>query len=1240
MTGKSPKLGRSTLLITSLLGLFFLPAVGFALGVIDSNSPGSVQFLPQSKERGNDAAVETVDPQNGDLWVKQKDVVMKGSGGLDLTVWRTYSMMRASAAMTATLTGSYRWAQLGPGWSIEVAPKLRVDNVWFFAVSFDRTFAHYRRNLLVELCTTTGSHADFSASTTKLISNGALPVIEYPDGSVESIYGIGNHEARTKSNWKIQCLNNNVTATSPSGVTYDYGEISERRIGTRFLNDDDAGAASDASFIPPRSETYMVAKTATDLNGNQLAFSYISFGTPIPPWTMPDRATVPNVQYLGSADLSWLEHPATLLSKVVASDGRVLDFLYDSATGRLSQISNNQGLTIAYGHQAPDSQNSRALTSVTYNTGEIWKYDYHPGPYTGGDYGGIMSTDTPTISARKIRSITYPSGGVSSIAYTFTTHQVGVHQGNGSYTLTSSGERVLSRSLSTGEIWTYEYQKGTLGEYDVTKINGPEGQTTLKYIGPSYKASTDSPLNTPAEETVWSIGGLKEKTDPLGNVTSYAWQPRTITAGKDVVVDLGYAMDTEIRASDLQVKTEVRDGATYVSQYSDYDAYGNPGTRVETGPNGETRTTTYTYFNDPTKWILGKVASETSPGKSLTRTFDANGNVLTEARDGVTTSFTYDSQGNMASKTTPSGGVYTYSNYKLGVAQSETRPENITITRIVDDAGNVTSQTNGEGHTTLYTYDGLNRVTSIAPPVGNPKTIVYTPTSKTSTRGPLIETTQYDPFGRIGSITQAGITRTFTYDGLNRKTFESNPGATTGTSYQYDALNRLTRQTNADNTFQTYSYGPATTSVTDERGNLTTYSYRSYGDPNQHLLMAITAPEVSANVTIERGANDLMTSVTQAGLTRTYGYDSHNYLVSVSNPETGVTAYGRDIAGNMTSKQVGTSGVTQYTYDTLDRLISTTYPGATPAVTNAYNKNGKLLSSSSAGGNRTFAYDASDNLVQDSLALDGLVFTTQFAYDGNDSLNSITYPHSARVVNYAPDALGRPTSISGYVSDVKYWPSGLIQSITYNNGTVSSYGQDSRLWPASFTTQNASTATTYLNSAYTYDGIGNLVTISDNVDASFNRTLGYDGINRLTSVTGFWGEGSIAYDGGGNLTNQTLGQASLAYTYDANNRLSSVSGLRTDSYGYDVYGNVSSSQSNTYTYDDVPNLTCINCANPATKVEYSYDGLNHRSSVTKASGKVYEMHDSNGKQLIEWDGGTLTEYFYLGDKRVAQQVSP
>lgn len=220
-----------------------------------------------------------------------------------------------------------------------------------------------------------------------------------------------------------------------------------------------------------------------------------------------------------------------------------------------------------------------------------------------------------------------------------------------------------------------------------------------------------------------------------------------------------------------------------------------------------------------------------------------------------------------------------------------------------------------------------------------------------------------------------------------------------------------------------------------------------------------------------------------------------------------------------------------------------------------------------------------------------------------------------------------------------YWPSGLIKQINYANGTVTNYNQNSRLWPSSFSTQNAA-ATKYLNSAYAYDGVGNLTSISDTADTTFNRTLGYDNLNRLTTVNGPWGSGTVAYNGAGNITSQVLGSDSLYYTYDASNRLSGVSGLRTTSYGYDAYGDIVSGMGNTYTYDGAPNLTCFNCGDANSKVEYAYDATHKRARVIKGGVTSYEMHGANGNQLIEYtpsQSNKLVEYIHLGGKRVAQR---
>ncbi len=318
-----------------------------------------------------------------------------------------------------------------------------------------------------------------------------------------------------------------------------------------------------------------------------------------------------------------------------------------------------------------------------------------------------------------------------------------------------------------------------------------------------------------------------------------------------------------------------------------------------------------------------------------------------------------------------------------------------------------------------------------------------------------------------------------------------------------------------------------------------------------------------------------------------------------------------------------------------------TYPGSTPSVSQTYSKTHKLRTVTSSAASRSYGYDANDNLISESVTVDGIAFTTGYAYNGIDQLSSITYPRSGKVVNYAPDVLGRPTQVSGYVSSVSYWPSGQVRQINYANGTVTNYNQNSRLWPSSFSTQKGGAY--YVNSNYSYDGTGNLTSVSDTADSSYNRSLGYDNIDRLTSSSGPWGSGTIAYNGVGNITSQVLGGSNLYYGYDGMNRLNSVSGSRATTYGYDAYGNVAYGSGNTYTYDGVPNLRCVNCSSAANKIEYSYDGTNQRVSVTKAGIKTYEVYGSHGNQLIEYtpsQSNKLVEYIYLGGKRIAQRVTP
>ena len=399
--------------------------------------------------------------------------------------------------------------------------------------------------------------------------------------------------------------------------------------------------------------------------------------------------------------------------------------------------------------------------------------------------------------------------------------------------------------------------------------------------------------------------------------------------------------------------------------------------------------------------------------------------------------------------------------------------------------------------------------------------------------------------------------------------------------------------------------------------------------------MGISSPEQAT--TIGRNDRDLISSVTQGGKTRSYGYNGNYYVTSITDPETGTTTYGRDGMGNMTSRSVGASGATGYTYDGLDRMTQAAYPGGI-TINKTYNGRARLLTVTGGAGDRSYGYDANDNLTSETLAVDTQTLTATYAYNGLDQLDSITYPKSGRTVAYATNVLGRPAQVGSYVTGISYHPSGQVNALTYGNSASATYGQNARLWPTGFI---ASRGSTFVNSTYTYDGTGNLTAISDSVDASLSRGLGYDGIGRLTSASGPWGAGSFAYDGAGNLTSRSYGGVSTTYSYDGSNRLSSMSGQRNATFSYgDAYSNITGDGDNTYAYDGVPNLACVNCADTAKKIEYSYDGTNTRISRKQASVTTYEFYSAKGHLLLEYtptDSDQTVEHLYLGNLRVAQR---
>lgn len=628
------------------------------------------------------------------------------------------------------------------------------------------------------------------------------------------------------------------------------------------------------------------------------------------------------------------------------------------------------------------------------------------------------------------------------------------------------------------------------------------------------------------------------------------------------------------------------------------------------------------------------------------------GLLKSEDRDGVISTYAYHPNGDVASITDSLGRVTAFLNYKRGVPQTEIRAqgmaEEVRIHREVDDRGCITSQTDGEGHKTVYGRDTFCRLTSIKPPkVGSVDTVfTYTLASETSSeihtrsRGNYVETKKFDGFGHLIEHTAGGIKRSWRYNELGLKTFESyphDPGISEplGSVIAYDALGRIKELKHPDSSTVSYTYkasadGLAQTEMKGERGHVIANTYQAFGSPDAGQLVRVETPVGAANLSIKRNVRGQITEVQQGGLTRTYGYDPKYYLTSVTGPEVGVTSYGRDSVGNMISVEVGTTGRTFFDHDALNQIWRTRYPDSTHNVTQEWDRNGRRIRASRNSNTRQWRYDANGNLESESLAIGGHDFVTTYSYDGNDRRTAISYPKKGSTLALNPDSLGRPTTVGGAASKVEYHPTGMIRTLTFGNGVVSTQLPDQRLRPATLAVIKGSNR--IVDMTLNYDVASNLESVSDAANSSNDRVYGYDGIDRLIAVNG----STIAYDGVGNIRQQNFG-GTLDYTYDATrNRVLSTSGTRARTYTYDTRGNITSDGVLAYAYDDSSRLRCAKCT-AADRIDYDYDAMGMRISRTQGGQVVFKVYASNGDLLMDFNPALnqRQEHIYLQGQKIA-----
>jgi len=959
------------------------------------------------------------------------------------------------------------------------------------------------------------------------------------------------------------------------------------------------------------------------------------------------------------------------IDAITASDGRTVTFEYkDIATNavRLWKVTAN-GQTVEYSYTpvVGGPVGSQHLTQVTRPDGLKWNYTYFPdlGLLAGGSHS--------------LQSVTYPHGGQIAYGYQLVRFDpTSPFETTSIYTKNTSGPGIAPGN------WTYYFTPSTgVGAYDYTQVETPNGTEVYAHQGYVTGGSL-----------VWPTGLLVQKViyDSIGNpveAITNTWSSRIISVenywhGRD-------KLDNETAAPVLANRNHWLDGSAVNTVYSNHDAYGNPG-QIDEECNlvgCSDRITVRTYLNDTANWFIGLPLVDTIIGVgSTSRTYYGNGRLKSLDTYGVTTTYEYTPEGDLAKETDARGFSRTYSNYVRGIAEQDSSEvsatKSIVTSRVVNPTGTVATVTDGRGVSKSFTYDGLNRLTSIDYPVNDDVTISYAQGNKTLTRGNYEEQSVLNGFGRTirqdrkDLFSGEVISTATSYDALGRTVFQSYPNSVLGVTTELDVVNRPTRITKGDGTFKQIEYGSFLDQTgtmylgeerhTDERLNVSYRLSQYYGsfDNNVGLINLITDETFTS---VERSALGEVIQTVQGmtdtggianAVTRSYVYDSRRFLESATNPETGTTIFGRDAIGNKISSQVGASAITAFVYDGINRLTDIDYPGGTLDVSLTYDDNSNLVQSVKGDISWIYQYDDNDNLTHEQLTIGGTdsrTYDISYLYSGLDAVSQITYPN-AIVVGYAPDAFGRPTQAGSYALSASYHPNGVLNSVQYGNGvsitnSLNSIQQLDGILAVSPTED-------LVDLMYTYDPVGNVTDIVDHIQPADSITLNYDVNDRMTGAGGRWGTGSFSYSSHGDILSKEVGSTRLAYGYGTSRRLLQLDNLTVPAwtnrttFQYDAYGNLSDKSIRisdvngiillkdfTYLFDDASNLLEVDDLDTAEiERKYQYDANNYRTIEEEAGNKRFSVYNQAGILAFESDDLTCEDsaYVYLGSTLIAKDV--
>ena len=733
-------------------------------------------------------------------------------------------------------------------------------------------------------------------------------------------------------------------------------------------------------------------------------------------------------------------NPAGKLTSITERNGRTTTLTYSGndlasitdAAGRTTNINNSAGKITAITNPAGQTYTlaylGGMLSSLTDPAGNIWRFTYDGNGHMLTKKDPANNTVTYTYDAQgRVLTSTDPEGKTRTMSY-------------GAGNITTFTEK-------DGGVWTYKYDPVLVVIIEKTDPLG--NVTSYQYDEKRNLIATTYPDGTTTTNTYDENGNLASSTDALGHTTTYTYNEQNLV-------------------------TSITDAAGKIIRYS-YDSQGNM--ISVTDPSGAT--TSYTYDT------RGNITSVTNPlGKTTTMTYDQHNNLISITDPaGAKITMTYDNLGNMTSQTDAAGNITTfqYNNLNQMIAVIDAQGK---ITRYTYDAqGNVLSTTDANGNRTTNAYNYKNQLIQTTDALGNVTRFTYGAASCGSGCGGT---------DKLTAVTDAkGQTTTYEYDQAGRLIRETDPLGRV-TSYQYDAKGNTISKTKPDG--RTINY------LHDEAGRLLERRY----------------PNNTADIFQYDQTGNLIMATTNQNIAYYYSYDAAGRLTGVTDSNLRNIEYQYDAAGNRISMKTPEGKIIRY----------------------EYNANNQLTKIAANGKNFTFAYDNLNRRIKRTLP--NGTYTT-YSYDQNSRLTNITHKNAHHKIidafSYTHDNVGNRLSKTQETPA----PHDTDKTINYTYDAI--YRLQTTEPEKRGKGKLAEALNKYHTENYTYDVVGNRQSGPHSKDS-----YSYNAGNELITSTGriiFERDNQYEYDLNGNLIKKTQTiknkwKIITNYTYDDENRLIEV----------------------------------------------------------------------------------------------------